>query len=99
MVPYSGSTVPASEGRPDKRLTEDDVVARLSSGMTIGIGGWGSRRLRAAMRCTSAWVFTMWQAWRCVAPGLTPGAQLAQVSADSGVLLDCCRRCPALCGR
>jgi glutaconate CoA-transferase subunit A len=27
-----------------KRLTEDDVVARLRSGMTIGIGGWGSRR-------------------------------------------------------
>ncbi|HEY4376225.1 MAG TPA: CoA-transferase [Acidimicrobiales bacterium] len=25
-------------------LTEDDVVARLHSGMTIGIGGWGSRR-------------------------------------------------------
>ena len=28
----------------DKRLTEDDVVAELSDGMTIGIGGWGSRR-------------------------------------------------------
>lgn len=28
----------------DKRLTEDQVVARLASGMTIGIGGWGSRR-------------------------------------------------------
>ena len=28
----------------DKRLTEDQVVARLRSGMTIGIGGWGSRR-------------------------------------------------------
>jgi glutaconate CoA-transferase subunit A len=28
----------------DKRLTEADVVAELSSGMTIGIGGWGSRR-------------------------------------------------------
>jgi len=27
-----------------KLLSEDDVVARLSSGMTIGIGGWGSRR-------------------------------------------------------
>ena len=25
-------------------MTEDDVVAELSSGMTIGIGGWGSRR-------------------------------------------------------
>jgi glutaconate CoA-transferase subunit A len=29
---------------PDKRMTEDDVVAELRSGMTIGIGGWGSRR-------------------------------------------------------
>jgi glutaconate CoA-transferase subunit A len=28
----------------DKRMTEDDVVGRLRPGMTIGIGGWGSRR-------------------------------------------------------
>jgi glutaconate CoA-transferase subunit A len=28
----------------DKRCSEEDVVAELSSGMTIGIGGWGSRR-------------------------------------------------------
>lgn len=28
----------------DKRMTEDDVIAELESGMTIGIGGWGSRR-------------------------------------------------------
>lgn len=28
----------------DKRMTEDEAVATLSSGMTIGIGGWGSRR-------------------------------------------------------
>jgi glutaconate CoA-transferase subunit A len=28
----------------DKRLTEDDAVAELADGMTIGIGGWGSRR-------------------------------------------------------
>jgi glutaconate CoA-transferase, subunit A len=28
----------------DKRMTERDVVAELRSGMTIGIGGWGSRR-------------------------------------------------------
>lgn len=27
-----------------KRMTEDQVVAQLRSGMTIGIGGWGSRR-------------------------------------------------------
>ena len=28
----------------DKRLTLDELVAELDSGMTIGIGGWGSRR-------------------------------------------------------
>lgn len=28
----------------DKRMTEDEVVAQLEPGMTIGIGGWGSRR-------------------------------------------------------
>ncbi|TMK66409.1 MAG: CoA transferase subunit A [Actinobacteria bacterium] len=28
----------------DKRMTEADVVAELSDGLTIGIGGWGSRR-------------------------------------------------------
>src|SRR5213593_5173408 len=25
-------------------MTEDEVVAELADGMTIGIGGWGSRR-------------------------------------------------------
>jgi len=39
----------------DKRCTEEDVVAELRSGMTIGIGGWGSRRkpmsiIRAILR-------------------------------------------------
>jgi glutaconate CoA-transferase subunit A len=28
----------------DKRMTEDDAVSELRSGMTVGIGGWGSRR-------------------------------------------------------
>ncbi|MGK2948958.1 MAG: CoA transferase subunit A [Acidimicrobiales bacterium] len=28
----------------DKRCTEDEAVAQLRSGMTIGFGGWGSRR-------------------------------------------------------
>jgi glutaconate CoA-transferase subunit A len=28
----------------DKRITEAEVIAQLSDGMTIGIGGWGSRR-------------------------------------------------------
>ncbi len=29
---------------PDKLLTETDAVGELRSGMTIGFGGWGSRR-------------------------------------------------------
>ena len=34
-----------SDGRArDKRCTEEEAVAELRSGMTIGIGGWGSRR-------------------------------------------------------
>ncbi|HMF04258.1 MAG TPA: CoA-transferase [Acidimicrobiia bacterium] len=28
----------------DKRATEDEVVGELRDGMTVGIGGWGSRR-------------------------------------------------------
>ncbi len=28
----------------DKVLTEDDLIAELHDGMTIGVGGWGSRR-------------------------------------------------------
>ena len=31
-----------------KRTTEDDAVATLEDGMTVGIGGWGSRRKRWA---------------------------------------------------
>ncbi|MEV8591982.1 CoA-transferase [Streptomyces sp. NPDC052012] len=33
----------------DKTMTADAVVARLSSGMTLGIGGWGSRRKPMAL--------------------------------------------------
>lgn len=33
----------------DKRMTPEDVVGRLRSGMTIGIGGWGSRRKPMAL--------------------------------------------------
>src|SRR5687768_18419355 len=33
----------------DKRITEADVVAELRDGMTIGIGGWGSRRKPMAL--------------------------------------------------
>lgn len=40
---------------PDKRCTAEEVVSELRSGMTIGIGGWGSRRkpmsiIRAILR-------------------------------------------------
>ena len=48
---------------PDKRMTEDEVVAELSSGMTVGIGGWGSRRkpmslVRAILRSGLTRIFT-----------------------------------------
>ncbi|MET9587975.1 CoA-transferase [Streptomyces sp. NPDC006539] len=33
----------------DKTMTADEVVSRLSSGMTIGVGGWGSRRKPMAL--------------------------------------------------
>ncbi|MQS39235.1 CoA transferase subunit A [Streptomyces katsurahamanus] len=33
----------------DKTMTADEVVARLWSGMTLGIGGWGSRRKPMAL--------------------------------------------------
>jgi glutaconate CoA-transferase subunit A len=33
----------------DKRMSIDDVVAQLKDGMTIGIGGWGSRRKPMAL--------------------------------------------------
>ncbi|RZQ63124.1 CoA transferase subunit A [Amycolatopsis suaedae] len=34
---------------PDKRMTLDEAVAELRDGMTIGIGGWGSRRKPMAL--------------------------------------------------
>jgi glutaconate CoA-transferase subunit A len=33
----------------DKRMTVEDVVAELRDGMTVGIGGWGSRRKPMAL--------------------------------------------------
>src|SRR5262245_2707645 len=46
---WKGATPTRKDRQPphdmtDKRITEDDVVAELRDGMTIGIGGWGSRR-------------------------------------------------------
>jgi len=34
---------------PDKRVTIGDVVAEVRDGMTVGIGGWGSRRKPMAL--------------------------------------------------
>jgi glutaconate CoA-transferase subunit A len=34
---------------PDKQVTIDDVVAEVRDGMTVGIGGWGSRRKPMAL--------------------------------------------------
>lgn len=33
----------------DKTMSADEAVARLESGMTLGIGGWGSRRKPMAL--------------------------------------------------
>jgi glutaconate CoA-transferase subunit A len=33
----------------DKRMTADEVVGELADGMTVGIGGWGSRRKPMAL--------------------------------------------------
>ena len=33
----------------DKRCTADEAVSRLRSGMTVGVGGWGSRRKPMAL--------------------------------------------------
>lgn len=44
-----GRAVGAESGRPDKLVDVDDIVAQLRDGMTIGIGGWGSRRKPMAL--------------------------------------------------
>ncbi|WP_328496943.1 acyl CoA--acetate/3-ketoacid CoA transferase subunit alpha [Streptomyces sp. NBC_00414] len=36
-------------GTGDKTMTADEAVSRLESGMTLGIGGWGSRRKPMAL--------------------------------------------------
>ncbi|HEX7303510.1 CoA transferase subunit A, partial [Lentzea sp.] len=33
----------------DKRMTADEVVGEIKGGMTVGIGGWGSRRKPMAL--------------------------------------------------
>ncbi len=34
---------------PDKRVTFDEIVGEIDDGMTVGIGGWGSRRKPMAL--------------------------------------------------
>jgi glutaconate CoA-transferase subunit A len=34
---------------PDKRVTIDDIISEVRDGMTIGVGGWGSRRKPMAL--------------------------------------------------
>jgi glutaconate CoA-transferase, subunit A len=34
---------------PDKRVTVDEIAAEVGDGMTVGIGGWGSRRKPMAL--------------------------------------------------
>ena len=34
---------------PDKRVTVDDIITEIHDGMTIAIGGWGSRRKPMAL--------------------------------------------------
>jgi glutaconate CoA-transferase subunit A len=51
----SSTNVTSGPAMPDKRCTVDEMVAELRDGMTIGIGGWGSRRkpmavIRALLR-------------------------------------------------
>src|SRR3546814_13475984 len=40
----TGSASTSAGTTRDKRCSEADAVAELRSGMTIGFGGWGSRR-------------------------------------------------------
>src|SRR3954447_350855 len=40
----SWTSVTSGRAMPDKRTTVDEIVGELRDGMTIGIGGWGSRR-------------------------------------------------------
>ena len=33
----------------DKRMTADEAIGEIKDGMTVGIGGWGSRRKPMAL--------------------------------------------------
>jgi glutaconate CoA-transferase subunit A len=76
---------------PDKRCTEDEVVAELRSGMTIGIGGWGARRkpmafVRALLRSAEGPDHrraTAAPTWASCAPRGRPKVVYGFVSLDS----------------
>ena len=57
----------------DKRMTEDDVVAELRDGMTIGIGGWGSRRKPMSLVRAIARVVARRTSRSCPTAGPTSG--------------------------
>ena len=44
-----GTGVTITAGTLDKRMSARDIVAQLSDGMTLGIGGWGPRRKPMAL--------------------------------------------------
>lgn len=45
----TGVTARMTNGTLDKRLSAAEIVAQLSDGMTLGIGGWGPRRKPMAL--------------------------------------------------
>src|SRR4051812_19635567 len=55
MPSWTGATpgrsrpIPGRRPMPDKRTTIAEIVGELRDGMTIGIGGWGSRRKPMAL--------------------------------------------------
>ena len=76
----------------DKRLTVEDMVAELLDGMTIGIGGWGSRRkpmaavraiLRAGVRDLTVVSYGGPDVGLLCAAGRVPKAVYAFVTLDS----------------
>ena len=49
MKAQGEQAVKVTEGTLDKRMSAAEIVAQLSDGMTLGIGGWGPRRKPMAL--------------------------------------------------
>ena len=49
MVAAAGEDLIADASMLDKRMTPAEIVGRLEDGMTIGIGGWATRRKPMAL--------------------------------------------------